>query len=47
MWPNPPENADLVKFTEEILNETLNFLCTANKSESVDWFIYDGKISFS
>ena len=25
MWPNPQETAHLVTFTEEILNEKLNF----------------------
>ena len=28
MWPNPLSPADLVAFTEEILNEKLNFLCS-------------------
>ena len=28
MWPNPPETADLVTFTEETLNEKLHFLCS-------------------
>ena len=27
MWPNPQETADLVTFTEEILNRKLHFLC--------------------
>ena len=27
MWPNPRETADLVTFTEEILNGKLRFLC--------------------
>ena len=26
MWPNPQETADLVTFTEEILNEKFRFL---------------------
>ena len=26
MWPNPQESAELVTFTEEILNEKLQFL---------------------
>ena len=26
MWPNPEEGADLVTFTEEILNGKLHFL---------------------
>ena len=25
MWPNPPQTADLITFTEEILNEKLHF----------------------
>ena len=29
MWPNPQETADLVSFTEEILNWKLHFLCSA------------------
>ena len=28
MWPNPQETADLVTFTEEILNKKLHFLCS-------------------
>ena len=28
MWPNPQFPADLVTFTEEILNGKLNFLCS-------------------
>ena len=27
MWPNPRETADLVTFTEEILNGKVHFLC--------------------
>ena len=35
MWPNPQETADLVTFTEEILNEKLHFLCSeSNNSDS-------------
>ena len=29
MWPNPLETADLVTFTEEILNGKLHVLCNA------------------
>ena len=29
MWPNPQETADLVTYTEEILNWKLNLLCSA------------------
>ena len=28
MWPNPPETADLVTFTEEILIGKFHFLCS-------------------
>ena len=28
MWPNPQENADLVTFTEKLLNRKLHFLCS-------------------
>ena len=28
MWPNPQETADLVTFTEGILNGKLHFLCS-------------------
>ena len=31
MWPNPQETADLVTFTEEILNEKLHFVCRDRK----------------
>ena len=30
MWPNLQETADLVTFTEEILNEKLQFLYSVN-----------------
>ena len=30
MWSNRQETADLVAFTEEILNGKLRFLCSAN-----------------
>ena len=28
MWPNPQFTADLVTFTDDILNEKLHFLCS-------------------
>ena len=28
MWPNPQETADLVTFTNEILNGKFHFLCS-------------------
>ena len=30
MWPDPQGTADLVIFTEEILNAKLHFLCSGN-----------------
>ena len=30
MWPNPQETADLVTFTEEIVDGKLHFLCSAS-----------------
>ena len=33
MWPNPQFPADLVTFTEEILNEKLYFLCSGISKE--------------
>ena len=42
MWPNPEETADLVTFTEEILNGKLNFLCNAcAMSDNKTLFIYE------
>ena len=32
MQPNPQETADLVTFTEDILNGKLNFLCSAPRN---------------
>ena len=31
MWPNPEFPADLVTFTEEILNGKVHFLCNAER----------------
>ena len=44
MWPNPHETANLVTFTEEILNGKLPFLCS--DSSTFDFlqgseYIYD------
>ena len=33
MWPNPQKTADLVTFTEEILNGELHFLCSVTYME--------------
>ena len=36
MWPNPQFPADLISFTEEILNGKLHFLCIAhNKTPKI------------
>ena len=32
MWPNPQESADLVTFTEVILNGKLHFLCSDSRT---------------
>ena len=32
MWPDPLETADLVRFTEEIVNEKLNFLSSGTSN---------------
>ena len=34
MWPNTQENADLITFTEEILNGKLHFSAVQNKMKS-------------
>ena len=34
MWPNPQFSADLVTYTEEILNEKLHFLCRGNRLDT-------------
>ena len=33
MWPNLQETADLVTFTEEILNGKLHFLCSVSQND--------------
>ena len=33
MWPNPQETADLVKFTEEILNAKLYFFVQCKRDD--------------
>ena len=39
MWPDPQETADLVTFTEEILNGKLHFLCSERFLASVFFLI--------
>ena len=36
MWPNPQVTADLVTFTEEILNRKLHFLCSDKNAMPVN-----------
>ena len=36
MWPDPQETADLVTFTEEILNGKLHFLCSGLMSSKFE-----------
>ena len=45
MWPNPQENADLVTFTEEVLNGKLHFLRSDHKlalfiKSKYDWNLF-------
>ena len=35
MWPDPQETADLVTFTEEILNGKLLFLCSVCQNSKI------------
>ena len=35
MWPNPQFLVDLVKFTKEVLNGKLHFLCSASPSNQL------------
>ena len=35
MWPNPPFPADLVTFTEDILNGKLHVLCSGYSDSEV------------
>ena len=35
MWPDPQKTADLVTFTEEILNGKLHFLCSASYAPKI------------
>ena len=37
MRPNPQETADLVTFTEEILNGKLHFLCSVRGIKRKHW----------
>ena len=44
MWPNPQFLADLVTFTEEILNGKLHFLCSASSYSRALYFNIPGLI---
>ena len=39
MWPNPQETADLVTFTEVIVNGKLHFLCSGYGSKVTSTFL--------
>ena len=41
MWPNPqgPGSADLVTFTEKILNGKLHFLCSESSTIFSEFFV--------
>ena len=36
MWPYPQETADLVTFTEEIVNRKLHFLCSDLQAKGLE-----------
>ena len=40
MWPNPQKTADLITFTEEILNGKLHFLCSVKSRRVSNFVIY-------
>ena len=42
MWANPPQTADLVTFTEEILNEKLIF-CTVFSNPHAELPVFEKK----
>ena len=42
MWPNPHVPADLITFTEEILNGKLHFLCSVVRAWMMLWWIEIG-----
>ena len=46
MWPNPQETADLVTFTEEILNGKLHFLWSVRPEVVNELFQFRGQISY-
>ena len=45
MWPNPQFPADLVAFTEEILNGKLNFFAVATLSPAANGDRFDSSSS--
>ena len=45
MWPNPQFPADLVTYTEEILDEKLDFLCSACYKLLNVWWSLDVVVS--
>ena len=45
MWPNPQFTADLIIFTEEILNGKLDFLCSVDQNFIVEVYSESYQIS--
>ena len=43
MWPNPQITADLVTFTEEILNGKLHVLCNVGLHRNISFWINNNK----
>ena len=41
MWPNPQETADLVTFTEEVLNGKLHSSCSVSTLHCWDFSAFD------
>ena len=39
MWPNTQETADLVTFTEEILNRKLHLMCSERTNDNLSRYV--------
>ena len=47
MWPNPHKSADLVTFTEEILNRQIHFLSSAYCRFYEMFYMYDNMHTYT
>ena len=47
MWPNPQETADLIKFTEQILNRKLHFFAALTEMYYLPKLLWQMQISRS